>query len=579
MASDREIGELLSEVRGQARLTQKQIADQLGVHQSRVSRMEQGEAGTEFVEHERYLQAVGTPAAHRLVDALRVTWKHLARPSLRHPDLLVLIDAEAALERLDLFRQGPDVPHVLAGQADLLYRRLLEFADFLIRLDHKIVYVGEIAVGKTTAACRQAGLVLDAASAPDLKGMLLDTGGGRTTLCDVVVKGGDRFSIRVDPLPDEEVYRLAAELCLAISDKREGQVSSHSSADYKPPEEVERALRNMASLPRPTRRKGGPTVADPAAELATSSTSKEDFKAEFASRLTLWRRTRRSIEFDGSDELGGRRWLRETFTAINNGRHSDFTLPARISVTVPFSPVTGTTFDVSLVDTRGVDLSAIRPDIIAQLKDRRTLSVLCTSWGSAPDISIQDLLKHVAETEVDPALLSRIAILVLARAGDALSMRSDSGEVAIDTAEGYEIKQVPVADALQRINLTGVDIHTFDAANDRPEELTNVLVKKVGALRAVQANNARQTIIAIDQMLQNVQLAQALATQAAINNELTIFAERHRELKESRKALHGRLLDAVRNRHPRTIWAATRRSGSFWNFDVYQHLGDGAAAD
>jgi hypothetical protein len=32
-------------------------------------------------------------------------------------------------------------------------------------------------------------------------------------------------------------------------------------------------------------------------------------------------------------------------------------------------------------------------------------------------------------------------------------------------------------------------------------------------------------------------------------------------------------------RHPRTLWAATRRNGAFWNFDVYQHIGDGAAAD
>jgi hypothetical protein len=27
------------------------------------------------------------------------------------------------------------------------------------------------------------------------------------------------------------------------------------------------------------------------------------------------------------------------------------------------------------------------------------------------------------------------------------------------------------------------------------------------------------------------------------------------------------------------VWAATRRSGSFWNFDVYESLGDGAAAE
>ena len=36
---------------------------------------------------------------------------------------------------------------------------------------------------------------------------------------------------------------------------------------------------------------------------------------------------------------------------------------------------------------------------------------------------------------------------------------------------------------------------------------------------------------------------------------------------------------AVTTLHARTVWAATRRAGKFWNFDVYQYLGDGAAAE
>ena len=43
---------------------------------------------------------------------------------------------------------------VLAGQAELLFRRLVEFGEFLLSLDHKIAYIGDIGVGKTTAVCR-----------------------------------------------------------------------------------------------------------------------------------------------------------------------------------------------------------------------------------------------------------------------------------------------------------------------------------------------------------------------------------------------------------------------------------------
>jgi hypothetical protein len=451
----------------------------------------------------------------------------------------------------------------------------------LLALDHRVTYVGEIGVGKTTAACRQAGLVLDGATAADLKGMLLDTGGGRTTLCEVAVHAGDRYAIEVEPLPDEEIYRLVGELCRAVAERGDGESGQEQiPADFKPAEEVERALRNMAGLPRPPRRKGAPNLPDPAAELFASAASLDEFKSEFAAKLTLWRRTRKSLEFDGADFGAGRQWLRSTFTMINNGRHAEFSLPAHITISVPFALVPGTPFDIGLVDTRGVDGSAIRPDIVAQLKNRRALTLLCSKWGSAPDTYLQELLKHVTETEVDPTMRSRVGILVIARSGDALSMRHDSGDAAEDVSDGYGIKQTHVEDALQRSGIQPVDVHIFDAAGDDPKDLTDFIVRKVGALRGAQIASAEQTMSAAAHMLANVEEAIALAALARINEQFLLFAERHEHLKDSRRPLHARLTDALRNRvHQRTLWATTSRAGAFWNFDVYQHLGDGAAAD
>ena len=148
--------------------------------------------------------------------------------------------------------------------------------------------------GKTTAACRQAGLVIDEATAADLKGMLLDTGGGRTTLCDVRVETGERFALTVEPVSDEEIYKLVGEVCKGIFEKLSGEPSSNS-VEFRPAEEVERALRNMAGLPRPARaRKGAAAAPDPAAELAKGYDTLEAFTAEFAARLSLWRRSRRT---------------------------------------------------------------------------------------------------------------------------------------------------------------------------------------------------------------------------------------------------------------------------------------------
>jgi hypothetical protein len=184
---------------------------------------------------------------------------------------------------------------------------------------------------------------------------------------------------------------------------------------------------------------------------------------------------------------------------------------------MPFAPFPNTQFEISIIDTRGIDGSAIRPDIVAQLKDRRAISVLCTRWGSAPDISLQQVLKHVKETEVDPTLLDRTAILVLARAGEALTMRHDSGDTAQDAFEGYEIKQAHVEDALTRADLDGIGVRVFDAVSDDPKDLLSFLIGKVIAAREAQADSVAATVQAVDEMLANVERAQALAALQKIN--------------------------------------------------------------
>lgn len=572
-----EIGELLTQVRETAGLTQRQVADRMRANQTRVSRIEAGEAGNDDVAS--FLEAVETEPARSLLELLNFEWKYLPRPSLRHPDLHVLMDIERALARVRAFLDDGQVPTVLAGQAELLERRLHESGAFLLALDHEIVYVGEIGVGKTTGGCAQAGLVADPNSPADLKGMLLDTGGGRTTLCDVRVETGERWSLSVDPVPDEEVYKLVGEVARGIQQRRAGE-SAAQSAEFTPAEEVERALRNMAKLPRPPRpRKGAPVQPDPAAELAKQSKSLEDFVAQFASRLRLWRRSRRVIDFEGADSHAARQWLRTTFTAINNGRHDDFSLPARITVTVPFSLIPDSRFVVAIVDTRGVDGSAVRPDILAHLKDERALVLLCSKWGSAPDPSAQNLLTYVSETGADPLLLNRVTVVALARTGDALSMRHDSGESPQDILEGYDIKLSHIEDALQKIGMTGVSAYAFDASTDDPKSFSAFLLERIGSVRQVRADAARETINAVDQMLHNRKEAQALAAMRTVAGNLERFVARNDSLRGARRPAHDRLISAVTSLHARTVWAATRRAGRFWNFDVFQYLGDGAAAE
>ena len=573
-----ELGALVAKEREAAGLTQKQVADRLGVHQTGISRVEKGQTTPDLGFHE-VLLAIDTVSARRLSEIIQVEWRHLSQPSFRHPNLEDLVFIEAALSKLSTFKEGDNVTNVLAGQADLLFRRLIEAANFLLQLDHRINYVGEIGVGKTTAVCRQANLVIDPSRSDDLRGMMLDTGGGRTTLCDVIIQKGARYSFSVDPLPDEEVYRLAAELCRSAFDKGATSTAQLTSVDFRPAEEVVRALRNMAGLARPPTRLRNQSVPDPLVDLANDFDSIESFQAAFASKLTLWRRTRREMEFEGAEDSSGRRWFKETFIELNNGKNSEFSLPAKIVATVPFSPMIETPFNVTIMDTRGIDGSSIRPDIVARIKDQRAITILCSKWGSAPDSAIQTLIRHVTETEIDPLFTKRIAILILARAGDALSMRYESGEGAESKPEGYELKIRHVEDALAREQLPTAAISVFDSAQDEGFELTSFLSEKIDELRNAHLNAARETIAAIEQMLENVEKAQALAALMEVNKELHVFVLRNGTLQGIPKSIYPRLLTSIKQSHPRTLWAATRRNGSYWNFDFYQHLGDGAAAE
>ena len=121
-----------------------------------------------------------------------------------------------------------------------------------------------------------------------------------------------------------------------------------------------------------------------------------------------------------------------------------------------------------------------------------------------------------------------------------------------------------------RADLTGIDVQVFDAVSDGAEELSSFLIGKVTSVRKVQADNMIATVQAVDEMLANVERSQALVALQQINSDLLIFVGRHQKLARGKAPAHMRLLETISTRHARTVWAATRRSGSFWNFDVYE---------
>jgi hypothetical protein len=90
----------------------------------------------------------------------------------------------------------------------------------------------------------------------------------------------------------------------------------------------------------------------------------------------------------------------------------------------------------------------------------------------------------------DPLLLNRVAVVAVARAGDALSMGHYPGKGAEQAEDGYDIKLGHIEDALQKIGLRGIEAFAFDASADKPADLTGFILEKIRSIRKAQADTA-----------------------------------------------------------------------------------------
>jgi transcriptional regulator with XRE-family HTH domain len=576
--SPNELGPALSLIREAAGVRQSAMASHLGVNQSTLSRLEAGDLVGESDFYVRYLAHLDTEQARWATDALTISWNHIEQPPLNHPNLGHLTVVERSFARLDAFFALLNLPSTLRGQAEMLHHELTNAATYLRSLRHSIAYVGGINVGKTSALCIQAGLVLDQINS--LEGTLMDTGGGRITICDIVIRPAPTISIEVEPLTEEEVYRFVVDFCHGLVMR--ARSAKLGAEDVGVPEEIDRAIRSMSGLGR-IRRKGPDgkeTMTDPAIALAVELNDEAAVATAVISKMELRKRKQREIAFDGSDEVAGRRWLKREFNRINFGRNPDFSLPRRIVVRGPFSGLMSDTFEVEFIDTRGVDQSAIRPDIMAHVSDPRTLVLLCSRFGSAPDTTIHELLKHVNATDVDPSLSERISLLLLPRGGEALSVLDEvTGERVESVIEGYERKKTQLENAVAGLGSRPLDVMFFDAASDKPSEFVDELTNRLRRMRARATSQIELVHEAIEELFANRGRAAAQAAQAAVAKSLAVYISQQRNAPARQRSIHSRFLDRLGSVHQRTLWASTRRLGSWNNFDVFFHLGESAASE
>jgi len=573
------VGRVLAELRKQAGKSQGEVARSVEVDASRISRIENGVFEPAADELLSVLGAINSPEAEGYAAYLGEQWRFTERPPFGHPSYPDLRSAEQAVQKLDEFRREEASPLVVP-RLDLMERELRRAAGHLRRLDYRLAFIGDVGVGKTTLICVLSELVLGTGIKD--ASVVLETGPGRTTICDVEIAMGDRSGLVVEGYPSDDIYALASDLCEGIwarLDSDSGELGKKGVS-----QEIERALRSMAGLPRPRRPKrvaGQPRAEmppDPLFEIARNEGSLQALIAEFCQRLSLPTRTQRELWVPEGEEP--KRWLAQMFRSVNNGRLPSVTLPKTIRVILDRSPFDAGEFAVSVVDTKGLDGTAMRPDLREHRDDDRVLLLLCSRFENAPASTVVEFLVDGIEEGAEASLRERSAILVLPRGSEAEELKDDGGIPVEDVESGYDFREEQVATEVAKLGLAGLESWFADAA--RQPDITllrDSIHRRLRQVREAYASSISELAIAVRTAVENHAHQASELAHERVREDLTVFLAQHSHLPSRKYPTDGRLLALINNSHPRTVWAMTRRSGNWLYLNAPTAVGAAAVVD
>lgn len=577
------VGRILERLRKEAQLTQEQVAEKVTfkISPAGVSRVEDGGKQVTDDELAAILKAIGTAKADEFAQYLREDWDQLERPPFDHPNRKNLWQANRALRKLTRLRDKPDLKGVFVRQIDLYERELHRVSEFLRDCTHRIAFIGCIGVGKSTGICKLANLLKPGEDKLDRE-IVLETGAGGITLCEVHITQGPGYGLRIEPRTrdaiEKDVEDLAEYLFKATrpdaaarpADEEEGDVLGISK-------EVVRAIRNMADLTEKRTNEGGRRVrVDPARELAAQYNTATELAIQILSRMALPRRSRRDLWYPEDAAQPPAHWLQQVFADVNNGRHPEVTLPARIEVIVPAAVFASEQLPLTLIDTKGVDQTAEREDLECHFDDPRTLVVLCSRFNDSPDLASQTLIQRAREAGVRD-IEAKTALLVLARPDEALAVKHDGGGNVEDEAEGYELKKDQIDLRLSGLGATGLPVHFFNAKENHPEPVRNGLVGQIVAYRERYCDQIDKLAAAVDHLIKNQEDVTTRLVFEQVGQRLATWIDTNRGVEWPDLAVEAPLVKAIgETRYASTVRAAVRRQGHWPNLDYYHHLAHGA---
>ena len=438
--------EALARLRSDLGATQAQVAKEASMEQSRLSRIEKGEilAPEDIQRVLRALAALGSEDADGFMSFMEREWRFIEPPSYWNPQRTSLETAEETLNKIKAFLDDEEQPWPLRRQVERRRRDLERVTAFLTNLKHNISFIGDIGVGKSTAISFIFNLLVPA-RAGERSRTVLETGAGGTTICEVHVRSGPEFGISVLPMERfrSDPYGLGL-LCGEVGHDSQGterrfgepqrwagKSNERSGTCPALPEGRHRGTaRRATTIPFPTWLGIARARMSCVHVCSTTWTCRDE-------------RTRKSGIRAAGDTIHSSGSVTPSETSITVVMR-DVPLPRNIGLLVPGFGKSFGEFEITVIDTKGVDDVAVREDLDSRLRDPRTSVVLCCRFNDAPGTSSQALLDHMKRTSSEHFDPGKVSLLSLPRSGEALEMKDDLGDPALGDEEGYEFKKMQV---------------------------------------------------------------------------------------------------------------------------------------
>ena len=234
---------------------------------------------------------------------------------------------------------------------------------------------------------------------------------------------------------------------------------------------------------------------------------------------------------------------------------------------------------MSVIDTKGVEGTTQRADLMAQIEDERTVIVLCCSFPDAPGNVPLSIMRDAIDSGSDAIAGDRVCLLALPRVDEALKIVDDTGSRPSTFEEGYAIREGQIEQQLANEGLPNVSANFFHIETDAPENIWSWLIHRIGALRGAKVARIQRHVAGAEDLVTNADVAKTREARGTISATIGKAVERFRELNPTIRPASSNLVTEVKKTHQSSVAASVNRKGDWPQFPAAHILGQGVRRD